>query len=106
VDKIAPKCREIRRFVEFLSPTGSRLYRWQATRLKAEAGVIDEVTWYCHTAGSTLLHVLFERLHAVRLAAFAGSDFDGNLDRYCDVVFGPYVSIWNHASPICYLRRR
>ncbi|NGO54688.1 hypothetical protein [Allomesorhizobium camelthorni] len=59
--------------------------------------MIDEITGNCDAAGLTLLHVLRERLDAARLAALAGSDFDGSLDRNRDLVSGPQLSVWNHA---------
>jgi hypothetical protein len=65
----------------------------RASRFEAEAGVIDEVTGNYNAAGLTLLHVLRERLDAARLAALAGSDIDGNLDRDCNLVSGPQLSI-------------
>ncbi|WP_353645233.1 hypothetical protein [Mesorhizobium sp. WSM2239] len=61
----------------------------QATRIKAEAGMIDEVTGNCDAAGLTLLHVLRERLDAAGLAALACSDFDRNLERNRDLASSP-----------------
>jgi hypothetical protein len=66
---------------------------WQATRLKTEAGMINEVAGHYNSAGLTLLHVLCQCLNAARLTAFAGSDFQDNLDRSRDFVCCSCLSI-------------
>jgi hypothetical protein len=67
-----------------------------AIRMKAEAGVIDEVTVHSDAAGLTLLHVPSECLDAAGLAALACSDFH----RCHDLGFGSQLSFWNHTSPV------
>jgi hypothetical protein len=67
-----------------------------AIRIKAEAGMINEVTVHSDAASLTLLHVPSECLDAAGLAAHACSEFD----RRFDLGFGSQLSVWNHTSPL------